>query len=76
MYSVRENGGPVQPVLVLSNPVSFDVTLQVTDSENSAMGKQTTKRWNNIFEVASFQKYLVLYSYFWIYTFIDIPSNL
>lgn len=59
MYSVRENGGPVQPVLVLSNPVSFDVTLQVTDSENSAMGKQTTIRWN-IFEFSSFQKYLVL----------------
>ena len=38
MYSVNENEGPVQPVLVLSNPSSTDITVQVTDREGTATG--------------------------------------
>ena len=37
-YSVNENEGPVQPVLVLSNPSSTDVTVQVKDGEDNATG--------------------------------------
>ena len=31
MYSVDENEGPAQAVLVLSNPSSTSITIQVTD---------------------------------------------
>ena len=37
-YSVNENEGPVQPVLVLSNPSSTDVTVEVTDRGGTATG--------------------------------------
>ena len=39
VYSVIENNGPAQPVLVLSNPsaTSFDVT--VTNTDGSATGE-------------------------------------
>jgi len=35
-YSVDEDDGPAQPVLVLSNPSSTDVIVQVRDNENTA----------------------------------------
>ena len=38
-YSIVEDGGPVQPVLVLSNPSSFDITVEVTDTSITATGK-------------------------------------
>ena len=38
MYSVNENEGSVQPVLVLSNPSSTNVTVQVTDEGGTATG--------------------------------------
>ena len=38
MYTINENEGPVQPVLVLSNPSSTDVTVQVTDGRGTATG--------------------------------------
>ena len=38
-YRVNEGDGPVQPVLVLSNPSSFAITVQVTDTNNTATGK-------------------------------------
>ena len=38
MYSVNENEGSVQLVLVLSNPSSTDFTVQVTDEEGTASG--------------------------------------
>ena len=38
-YSIVEDDGPVQPVLVLSNPSSFDITVQVTDTSITATGK-------------------------------------
>jgi len=42
-YSVDEDDGPAQPVLVLSNPSSTDITVQVRDTENTA-----TSEWTNI----------------------------
>ena len=35
-YSVDEDDGPAQPVLVLSNPSSTDITVQVRDTGNTA----------------------------------------
>ena len=35
-YSVDEGAGPAQPILVLSNPSSTDITVQVRDNENTA----------------------------------------
>ena len=39
VYSVNEDDGIVQPVLVLSNPSSYDVTIQVNDDEITATSK-------------------------------------
>ena len=39
MYSVNENEGSVQPVVVLSNPSSTDITVQVTSTAVTASGK-------------------------------------
>ena len=39
MYSVDEDDGPAQPVLVLSNPSSTDITVQVFDISVTAAGK-------------------------------------
>ena len=35
-YSFNEDVGPVQLGLVLSNPSSTDITVQVTDTQNAA----------------------------------------
>ena len=35
-YSFNEDAGPAQPVLVLSNPSSTDITVQVRDIQNTA----------------------------------------
>jgi len=35
-YSVDEDDGPAQPVLVLSNPSSTDIIVQVRDTANTA----------------------------------------
>ena len=39
LYSVDENNGPAQPVLILSNPSSTDITVQVLNSDGSATGE-------------------------------------
>ena len=39
MYSINENGGSVKPVLVLSNPSSTEITVQVIDEQDTAIGK-------------------------------------
>ena len=39
MYSVNEDAGPVQPVLVINNPSSTDITVQVTNTDGSATGE-------------------------------------
>ena len=38
-YSVNENAGPAQPVLVLSNPSSMTITVQVINTGGSATGE-------------------------------------
>ena len=38
-YSVDEDDGPAQPVLVLSNPSSSTITVQVTNTDGSATGE-------------------------------------
>ena len=42
-YNIVEGAGPALVALNLSNPLSFDITVQVTDSEGSA-----TSEWSNI----------------------------
>ena len=41
IYSVVENAGPAQPVLVLSNPSATNITVEVRDVERTATSKQT-----------------------------------
>ena len=41
MYSVNENAGPARPELVLSNPSSFNTTVQVFNTDGSATGEYT-----------------------------------
>ena len=41
-YQTEENSGVVQPVLVLINPSSTNITVQVIDKAVSAAGEQTT----------------------------------
>ena len=38
-YSVNENAGPAQPVLVLSNPSSMAFNVTVTNTDGSATGE-------------------------------------
>ena len=38
-YSFNEDDGPAQPALVLSNPSSTDITVQVIDTENTAISE-------------------------------------
>ena len=38
-YNVNEDAGPVQPTLILSNPSSTDITVQVTSGGGSATGE-------------------------------------
>ena len=39
MYSVNEDAGPVQSVLVISNPSSTDITVPVTNTDGSSIGE-------------------------------------
>ena len=38
-YTVNEDDGPAQPVLVLSNPSSTDITVQVRSNDITATGE-------------------------------------
>ena len=40
-YSVNENSGPVQPVLVLSSPSTVNISVQIMNNDNTASGKQS-----------------------------------
>ena len=40
-YSVDEEAGRVQPVLILSNPSSSNITLQVNEEQGTATSEQT-----------------------------------
>ena len=39
MYSVNEGAGPARPVLVLSNPSSFESTVEVFHTDGTATGE-------------------------------------
>ena len=39
MYSVDENAGPAQPMIVLSNPSSMNMTVEVRNVNNTAISK-------------------------------------
>ena len=39
MYSVNEESGLVQPALMLNNPSTFDITVQVTDMQGTEISK-------------------------------------
>ena len=41
-YGVDEDNGPAQPVLVLSNPLSIDIIVQVNTTDGSATGQYLT----------------------------------
>ena len=41
IHNVDEDDGPAQPVLVLSNPSSTDITISVFSTDGSATGKDT-----------------------------------
>ena len=38
-YSSVEDNGPLQPELILSNPLSTNVTVQVGDKDDTAIGE-------------------------------------
>ena len=38
-YRVIEGAGPVRPVITISNPLSFDITVQVTSIDVLAIGE-------------------------------------
>ena len=38
-YGVDEDNGPAQPILVLSNPLSTDIIVQVNATDGSATGQ-------------------------------------
>ena len=38
-YSVYENAGPVQPVVLISEPLSIDITVQIITIDGSATGE-------------------------------------
>ena len=39
MFAIYENAGFVQPTLILSAPLTTDLTLQVTNIDSTANGK-------------------------------------
>ena len=41
-YNVNETDGQIEPVLVLSNPSSTAITVEVFSTDGSATGKQLT----------------------------------
>ena len=41
-YTVNEDAGPAQPVLVLSNPSSTDISVQVNSMDETATGEYSS----------------------------------
>ena len=46
-YRVDEDDGPAQPVLVLSNPSSTDIAVQVFSTDGSAAGEYYTYKFSD-----------------------------
>ena len=49
-YTVDEDNGPAQPVLVLSNPSSINITVEVGDINITAMGNVMLRISNNSYK--------------------------
>ena len=47
-YSVNEDAGPAQPVLVLSNPSSMDFNVTVINTDGTATGGSTIGEYCSI----------------------------
>ena len=45
-YSISEGDGLLQPVLILSNPSSTDITVQIRTNDNTTTGKYTSIKNN------------------------------
>ena len=48
MYNIDEDDGPVQPVLVLSDPSSIEFNVTVTNTDGSATGGSTIDEYCSI----------------------------
>ena len=48
IYSVDENSRLVQPILVLSNPLTTDITIQVLDNNDTAASELYACLFNGI----------------------------
>ena len=60
MYTVNENAGVVQVSLILSNPSSTNVTMQVSSADISANGKYNNVYYhNNLYSITKFYLYNV-----------------
>ena len=59
-YSVDEDDGPAQPVLVLSDPSSTDITVQVESNDITATGKWTNITFNSMLTVRILQEVLIM----------------
>ena len=44
-YSVDEDDGPAQPLLILSNSSSTDITVEVTNTDGSATGEYSVVQY-------------------------------
>ena len=42
MYTVNEAAGVVQPVIYIDTPLPNDITVEVTNSDGTAMGKYSS----------------------------------
>ena len=57
-YTVDEDSGPLQPVLVLSNPSTHLIIVQVNSTDGSAVGE-----FNLYYKSSSTRNYLDIYTY-------------
>ena len=59
-YMINENDGLVQPVLVLSNSVATDITLQVITNDITATGEYISIIINNMFIIIILQEEVLI----------------
>ena len=59
-YSINENAGPLKPILVLSNPSSVDITIQVSDFQGGATSELISSSKQYIKVITSIQKMMTI----------------
>ena len=42
MYRINETDGPAKPTLILSNPLSFSISVVILSTDGSARGKHVS----------------------------------